>query len=166
MAGERAHRGLGLGVGAITALLDQAAKYWLLAGSGVVEGGRMALGPYLDVVNQRNPGISYSLIEMRGALGQWLLTAVALAAATAIVAWLGRGTSRLAALSLGLVLGGAVGNAIDRPWRGGVVDFVSLHAGGFQWYVFNLADVAIVAGVIGLLYEFVVANRIAAPNGP
>jgi signal peptidase II len=71
--------------------------------------------------------------------------------------WLARSSSRLAGLSLGLVIGGAIGNAIDRLNYGAVADFVLLHAqiGGqrFDWYVFNLADVAIVAGVIGLLYE-------------
>ena len=70
--------------------------------------------------------------------------------------WLARGvTNKLVAVSLGLVMGGAAGNAIDRVALGGVADFFSLHAFGFYWYVFNLADVAIVAGVVGLLYDFV-----------
>lgn len=57
------------------------------------------------------------------------------------------------AISLGLIIGGAIGNAIDRLRLGGVADFFSFHAYGFHWYVFNIADVAIVAGVLGLLYE-------------
>ena len=71
--------------------------------------------------------------------------------------WLSRAQSRLTALALGLIIGGAVGNAIDRLAYGWVADFVFFHVSGanwrFNWYVFNLADVAIVAGVIGLLYE-------------
>jgi signal peptidase II len=68
--------------------------------------------------------------------------------------WLARGiTSRLVAGSIGLIMGGAGGNAIDRLVLGGVADFFSLHAWGFYWYVFNIADAAIVAGVIGLLYD-------------
>ncbi len=71
--------------------------------------------------------------------------------------WLTRAPSRLAALSLGLIIGGAVGNAIDRFHWPGVMDFVLFHidtaAFTFRWYIFNLADAAIVAGVIGLLYE-------------
>ena len=74
--------------------------------------------------------------------------------------WLARGvTTRLVAVSLGLVMGGAASNAIDRLVLGGVADFFSLHAFGFYWYVFNLADVAIVAGVIGLLYDSFVPSR-------
>ena len=62
-------------------------------------------------------------------------------------------TSPLAAASIGLIIGGAVGNAIDRIAYGAVADFFSLHAFGFEWYVFNIADTAIVAGVLGLLYD-------------
>jgi len=61
--------------------------------------------------------------------------------------------NRLLALSLGLIAGGAIGNAIDRAIYGAVADFISLHAYGFYWYVFNVADAAIVAGVAGLLYD-------------
>jgi signal peptidase II len=82
--------------------------------------------------------------------------------------WLARAVSRLSALSLGLVIGGAVGNAIDRLMHGAVVDFVLLHVETatwrFDWYVFNLADVAIVAGVAGLLYESFRGD--SAPKAP
>ena len=161
-----ANRNLGLCLGAVTALADQLTKYWVVALSGVIPGGLMPLGPYLDIANQRNPGISYSLFELNGPFGQWLLTAVAAAASIAIIVWLSRGTTRLTAIALGLILGGAVGNAIDRPIRGGVVDWVSLHAGNFHWYVFNLADVGIVAGVVFLVYEFLIATRNPATLGP
>jgi signal peptidase II len=68
--------------------------------------------------------------------------------------WLNRsGAGRLMAIGLGLIIGGALGNAIDRLRLGGVADFFSLHAYGYYWYVFNIADVAIVAGVLALLYE-------------
>ena len=74
-----------------------------------------------------------------------------------VMLWLGRAHSRLMAASLGLIIGGAVGNAIDRVTYGAVADFVLLYAETaawrFNWYVFNLADVAIVAGVAGLLYD-------------
>ena len=74
-------------------------------------------------------------------------------------AWLSRAENRLTALSLGLIVGGALGNAIDRVILGGVADFFSLHAFGFYWYVFNLADVGIVAGVAGLLYDSFLTSR-------
>jgi signal peptidase II len=77
----------------------------------------------------------------------------ALAASLALAAWLARLTAPLGAASIGLIIGGAIGNAIDRIAYGAVADFFSLHALGYQWYVFNIADAAIVAGVVGLLYE-------------
>ncbi len=154
----------GLTLAAIVTILDQLTKFWLLAYSGVAEGRRLDAGPFVSIVNQRNPGISYSLFELNGLAGQLLLAGIAVAVSIAIAIWLARGTPRLTALALGLILGGAIGNAIDRPWRGGVIDWVSLHAGGYQWYVFNIADVAIVAGVIGLLYESLMGHRKKAAN--
>ena len=85
------------------------------------------------------------------------LFAFKMAAVVFLWVWLARATSRLTAVALGLIIGGAIGNAIDRLHWPGVMDFVLFHietAGfTFRWYVFNLADVAIVAGVVGLLYE-------------
>jgi signal peptidase II len=84
-------------------------------------------------------------------------------AVTALSLWLAHARGRLAALSLGLIIGGAVGNGIDRLAYGWVADFVFFHVSTvnwrFNWYVFNLADVAIVAGVIGLLYESLILDR-------
>jgi len=157
---------LGMGVAAVVAVLDQASKYWLVHLSGVAEaGGRMALGSFADLVYLRNAGISYSMLELKGNGGQWLLTALALTVSLGIVVWLARAANRVVAMALGLVLGGAVGNAIDRPLMGGVVDFVSLHAGGYNWYVFNLADVAIVVGAGLLLYESILGSRKTATDG-
>ena len=157
---------LGLGVAAVVAALDQASKYWLVHLSGIAEaGGRLVLGPFVDVVNLRNPGVSYSMFELRGNAGQWALAALALVVSAGIIWWLGRAANWLTAAALGLVLGGAVGNAIDRPLMGGVVDFVSLHAGGFNWYVFNIADIGIVVGAALLLYESVLGSRKTATDG-
>jgi signal peptidase II len=104
-----------------------------------------------------NTGISYGLFRQEGPLGQWALLALKAIAAVLLWIWLTRASSRLTALSLGLIIGGAVGNAIDRLAYGAVADFVLFHITtetfSFQWYVFNLADVAIVAGVIGLIYD-------------
>jgi signal peptidase II len=81
-------------------------------------------------------------------------------ASLALWVWLARGaTGRLMAASIGLIMGGALGNAVDRVVLGGVADFFSLHALGFYWYVFNIADVAIVAGVAGLLYDSLPGSR-------
>jgi signal peptidase II len=145
---------LGLTVAAATLVIDQAHKLWMLFGYGIEEKGRVAVTPFLDLVYVKNVGISYGM--MPGWLGPWALSAFALIASVALYVWLVRGaTTWLIAWSLGLIIGGAIANAIDRLWLGGVADFFSLHAFGYHWYVFNIADVAIVAGVAGLLYDSV-----------
>jgi signal peptidase II len=122
--------------------------------------------PFWDWVFVINKGISYSLFSLDSQTGQIVLSLFAVLASLGMWIWLARaGTGRLMAWSLGLIIGGAVGNAIDRILVGGVIDYVSLHAFGYYWYVFNIADVAIVAGVVGLLYDSFLASRIAAAKG-
>ncbi len=151
---------LGLAVFLVTLMLDQAHKWWMLEVYNIEERGRVAVAPFLDLVFVKNIGISYSMFDQESYSGQIMLAAFGLAATLALWIWLARGTTgRLLAVSLGLIMGGAIGNAIDRLLIGGVADFFSLHAFGFYWYVFNIADVAIVAGVIGLLYDSLMASR-------
>jgi len=151
---------LGLAVALVTLILDQANKWWMLDVFGIAERGRVAITPFLDFVYVRNIGISYSLFDQASYEGQLMLAGFGALATCALWVWLARGgANRLMAVSLGLIMGGAIGNAIDRVRLGGVADFFSLHAFGFYWYVFNIADVAIVAGVAGLLYDSFVASR-------
>jgi signal peptidase II len=144
---------LGLGIAALVLLADQAHKAWMLYVYDIGAKGTVALAPFFDLVLVWNQGVSYGLLAQRTELGRWGLILFAVAAAIALVFWLARTTSPLAAAGIGLIIGGAVGNAVDRMVYGAVADFFSLHAFGFEWYVFNIADTAIVAGVIGLLYE-------------
>jgi signal peptidase II len=99
-------------------------------------------------------------------LGQNILLAVKIVAVVLLWVWLARAGSRLSAVALGLIIGGAIGNAIDRLTFGAVADFVLVHittpTWRFDWYVFNLADAAIVAGVIGLLCDSLAGARDAA----
>jgi len=147
----------GLVVAGLTFVLDQAVKFWLL--SALAPGGepRIVVTPFLEFVLTWNTGISYGLFPQTGPIGPWALFAFKIAAVAFLWVWLARVAQRLTALSLGLVIGGAMGNAVDRLHWPGVLDFVFLHletaSFAFRWYVFNLADVAICAGVIGLLYE-------------
>jgi len=151
---------LGLSVAVLVVALDQLHKYWMLVVYGIQSKGRVAITPFLDLVYVKNTGISYGLLLQDTRQGQWLLAGFAGLAVIAMACWLARGVStKLVAVSLGFVMGGAAGNAIDRVALGGVADFFSLHAFGFYWYVFNIADIAIVAGVIGLLYDSFVASR-------
>lgn len=154
------YSGLALWVAALTAILDQGHKWWMILGFHIKDKGRVAALPFLDLVYTLNTGISYSLLEMKGEAGQLLLALFALIASIALWIWTARAaTGKLMAASLALILGGAIGNGLDRVTLGGVADFFLLHAFGLTWYVFNLADVAIVAGVLGLLYESFVLSR-------
>jgi len=152
----------GLAVATSACLLDQASKLYLLFVHDLAA-NPVRLGPFFDFVLTRNTGISYGLFQTQSPLGQWVLLALKAAAVLLLWAWLARVHDRLTGLSLGLIIGGAVGNAIDRLAYGWVADFVFFHISTanwrFNWYVFNLADVAIVAGVAGLLYESLVADR-------
>ena len=152
----------GLAVAALTCMLDQASKLYLVFVLDLAN-HPLRLGPFLDFVLTRNTGISYGLFQTEGPLGQWLLLGFKAIAVVLLWIWLTRSRSRLTALSLGLIIGGAIGNAIDRLAYGWVADFVFFHVSGanwrFNWYVFNLADVAIFAGVIGLLYESLIGER-------
>jgi signal peptidase II len=171
--------GFGLVVALVVAVADQITKLWLLSAVGVGPHGgppltRLAdllllpagdanvytpikVAPFLKLVLTWNTGISYGLFPQVGPLGQWALLALKAIAVLLLWVWLVRAGSRLTALALGLIIGGAIGNAIDRVTHGAVVDFVLFYVTTatwtFEWYVFNLADCAIVAGVVGLLYE-------------
>jgi signal peptidase II len=150
---------LGLVVAVIACLADQVSKLWLLYDFDLASHSPVSLTPFLDLTLVFNTGISYGLFPQQGPLGQWALLAFKVAAVIFLWIWLARAPSRLAAIALGLIIGGAVGNAADRLHWPGVMDFVLFHidtaSWSFRWYVFNLADVAIVAGVLGLLYESV-----------
>lgn len=151
---------LGLQIALATLIIDQAHKWWMLAIYRIQERGRVPITPFLDLIFVKNKGISYGMLAQDGHGGQWALAAFAVLVSIALWVWLVRGgTSKLMAVSLGLIIGGALGNAIDRVLIGGVADFFSLHGFGFYWYVFNIADVAIVAGVMGLLYDSFTSNR-------
>ena len=148
---------LGVIFALIACVIDQASKVWLLRVYDLANKGIVALLPVLDLVLTWNTGISYGLFPQESELGRWLLLAGKLVAVLALWIWLARSRTALTAVSLGLIIGGAFGNGIDRVAYGAVADFVLFHITtatfNFTWYVFNLADAAIVAGVAGLLYE-------------
>jgi signal peptidase II len=164
--------GFGLAAAVIALMLDQAAKLWLLFTYDLAEKGAVAVTPFFDLVLVWNKGISYGLFQQDGAFGQWALLALKLVAVVLLWVWMARVDSRWSAVSLGLIVGGAIGNAIDRLAYGAVADFAHFHVTtatwSFSWYVFNLADVAIVVGVVGLLYESLFGDRaVKAPrSGP
>ena len=141
----------------VTLVLDQASKLWLLNVFDIGHRGTVQVTPFFDLVLAWNIGISFGWFQNDSPVAQIALMLVKAAAVVALAIWMARSRTQLATLALGLIIGGAIGNAIDRFAYGAVVDFALFHVqiGGntYNWYVFNLADVAIVAGVIALLYD-------------
>ncbi len=150
-------------LGIVAAILvfaaDQASKLWLLRDFDLPSRSPYAVAPGFDLVMAWNRGISYSLLTSDGPTGRYLLIGATLIAAIALGVWLWRSVTGPTCLALGLLIGGALGNLVDRISYGAVVDFVFLHAGSFRWYVFNGADCAITAGVVVLLLEWVLGSR-------
>ncbi len=129
--------------------LDQGTKA-LALNTPALERGVEVL-PFLNLVRVLNDGVSFGMLG--GIVPWWGLIALAGVIVAWLLIWLWRAPDRLTAAALGLIIGGALGNGIDRAVFGAVVDFVHLHFGSFSWYIFNVADAAIVVGVAGLLYE-------------
>ncbi|MFJ5368613.1 signal peptidase II [Bosea sp. CER48] len=146
-------RRLGLATVLVVFIADQVLKCWLLYGVGLAENGPFDLTSFLTIVLAWNRGISYGLFQQGTDLGRWFLVVISFVAAIWLWRWMWRSHDRLTVLSLALIIGGALGNGVDRAVYGAVVDFVHFHWGNFSWYIFNIADVAIVVGVVGLLYE-------------
>lgn len=146
-------RRLGLWIVILVFALDQALKLWLLFGVELAENGPFAVTPFMDIVLAWNRGISYGLFQQYTDFGRWLLVVVSFVAAIWLGRWMWHAPGRLTVVSLALIIGGALGNGVDRAVYGAVVDFVHLYYRSFSWYIFNIADAAIVVGVVGLLYE-------------
>jgi len=146
-------RRLGVWIVATTFVLDQALKLWLLFGLRLAEEGPFQLTSFLEIVLAWNRGISYGLFQQSTDIGRWALVVLSIVAAIWLWRWMWRTDDKLTVASLALIIGGALGNGLDRIVYGAVVDFVHVHVGNFSWYIFNIADAAIVFGVLGLLYE-------------
>lgn len=145
-----------------TLVADQASKLGLLFGYDLPLHEPVRLSPFVSLIVVWNRGVSYGMFQQHTDWGRWVLTAFSVAAAIALAIWIRRSGSRFLAASLGLIAGGAIGNAVDRVAYGAVFDFVHLHAGAYSWYVFNIADAAIVAGVVGLIWDSLFAGRPAS----
>jgi signal peptidase II len=156
---------LGFLIAAVTFVLDQATKLYTLFVIDLPLREPIRLAPFLDLIVVWNRGISYGLFQQHTEFGRWLLILLSVAASLALSIWIKRTANRWLAASLALIVGGALGNVVDRLAYGAVFDFIHIHVGSFSWYVFNVADAAIVAGVAGLLYDsFVLDRRRAGPS--
>jgi signal peptidase II len=149
-------RDLGLACAAGALAVDQGSKLLLLYGLHFIEmgpGDRIPVLPFFDLVMVWNPGISYGLLPARGMAGTAILAVFSIVAVAGLGWWLWHAGRGALAAALGLVIGGAIGNLIDRLIYGQVADFFHFYLRGYDWYVFNIADCAITLGVAVLLYD-------------
>jgi len=146
------NRQFGFTVAAVVFALDQLTK-WIVAGPLELQTvGQIVLLPIFNLSWTENNGISLGLLNAETQIGRWMLVAVTGAIAIGVAIWLGREKQRGDQIALGMVLGGALGNILDRIRFGYVVDFADLHFGAFRpFLVFNVADAAISIGVVILL---------------
>ncbi len=150
------HARLGWLLALVTLVADQLSKNLLLYGLDFktkLPGEAIVLTPFLNLVMAWNPGVSFGLLPAESAWGSILLFSFSLVVVGGLCFWLFRARTRLLAIGLGMVIGGAIGNAIDRGLYGAVADFFDFHAWGYHWYVFNVADVGIVCGVGVLILD-------------
>ena len=151
---------LGLSVAVAVAALDQLSKWAVL--DFFMDPPRVIKHlPFLDLVLVYNRGASFGFLNINAQWVPWLLTAIAAAVVIALIVWLRRVENRYLAAALGLIIGGAVGNGMDRVLRErhAVVDFIDFYVGAFHWPAFNIADSAIVIGVFIMLLDGLIIRR-------
>ncbi len=147
------HRLAGFGFGLLVLAADQLSKYWVLHGLHLQDGRFLVLLPVLNFVLVWNRGITFGMFHSLGTLHWIALSLLALAVVAVLGFWLWRAERLFQGLAIGAIMGGAIGNVIDRFRFGAVVDFIQAHLGAYSFYVFNLGDSAIVCGVIALMLE-------------
>ncbi|MFQ5346802.1 MAG: signal peptidase II [Rhodothalassiaceae bacterium] len=148
-------RRLGWAVVLLVLLADQASKWWVLEMLHLEEGKSIVLLPVFNLTFVWNQGISLGLLQQESALGRLVLIALTGLVTIYLAVWLMRSGRRLTAIALGLIIGGALGNLVDRIRFGAVADFLHFHALGHSFYIFNLADAAISTGVAVLILDAV-----------
>ena len=162
--------GLGLAVAVLLLAADQASKWWILEVLRLPEVRHvrlLELGPFgLDLSMVWNRGVTFGLLSGDGPWNHLVLALLAAAIALFLLRWLARAETLAVAVALGAVIGGAVGNVLDRLRFGAVVDFVDAHAWGWHWYVFNIADAGIVCGVAALIADALFRRAPEAKQAP
>lgn len=147
MPAPRALRRFGLIAAPIAAVIDQATKAWALEALWPPYSEGITLLPVLNLRLGFNTGVTFGMFAESAAGAVWLLVGIKLAVVAWLLHWLRRAATRIEATAIGLIVGGALGNILDRLRIGAVTDFIDAHYGGWHWPTFNMADVAIVCGV-------------------
>lgn len=142
----------GLGLATLVVMLDQLSK-WVIVAHVMNPPMQIEVTSFFNLVLTHNRGVSFGMFAAGSELGKWMLVGLALVISGFLVRWLFQSSSPVSIIALGLILGGAVGNVIDRVLVGAVVDFLDFHAFGTHWPAFNVADTAIFLGAAGLIFE-------------
>lgn len=153
MRRTRSHLALGLAVAAVVVVLDQLTKWWILNTVMQPFPRVVEVAPFFNLVLTWNPGVSFGMFAHEAEYMPYVLSAVSVVITVFLLGWLRRADSRFVALCLGLVIGGAMGNVVDRLLYGAVADFLDFHAFGFHFWAFNIADSGISVGVILLVID-------------
>lgn len=151
-------RAYGYGLALVIFVLDQIVKYWIIEEVELQGRGFIDVLPFFNLTWVENRGVSMGMLTADGDFGRWLLVGLTAAITAGVAIWLWRERSRLDVTALGMVLGGAIGNIVDRARFGYVVDFLHFFWGEWHFYVFNVADAAITVGVILLLLRAVLRS--------
>lgn len=146
------------GLSAVVILLDQVSKLWIFRVL-LEQQAEIVVLPIFSLVKRYNTGISFSVFATDHATGPWIFALLATIIALGLLVWLSQTADRLPAVGLALVVGGAIGNVIDRVREGAVMDFLLFHWRDWAWPAFNLADTAITIGVALLIYDGVFGDR-------
>ncbi len=149
---------LALSVAAAVLVLDQASK-WAIEEFVMDPPRVIEVTGFFSLVLVHNTGVSFGLFGEQTAWKPWVLGALAIAVSGALLYWLRREPERFVALGVGLIVGGALGNVVDRVRLGAVMDFLDLHLGTWHWPAFNLADSAITIGVAFLVFDGLFRER-------
>jgi signal peptidase II len=144
---------MGMGLAAFVLIFDQLSK-WVVLNHLMVPPKTLLVTSFFNIVLTWNRGVSFGLFSSTNFYGPWLLAAIAFAFIAVIILWVWQAETKIMALAFGAVLGGAIGNLLDRLRFGAVTDFLDFHALGYHWYTFNIADAAIVIGVALILFEY------------
>ncbi|MEO0412868.1 MAG: signal peptidase II [Pseudomonadota bacterium] len=156
----------GLWLAAIVFLLDQLSKIWILDVFDLPTKNNVDVLPFFSLTMVWNRGVSMGLFQADSNWMRWALVALTAVIAGLVIMWLRKAETRLGMVALACVLGGAAGNILDRARFGAVVDFIRLHAFDYSFYVFNIADAAITAGVGLLLLEAFLSPPATATKSP
>ncbi len=156
--------GLALALAAVVLVLDQASKWVIL--TQVMDPPRVVeVTGFFNLVLTYNSGVSFGLFGGAAAAWKpWALGGLALAVSAGLLYWLTRQPERLLGLAVGLIVGGALGNALDRAHQPGVVDFLDFYLAGWHWPAFNLADSSIFLGVAILVFDGLFRGRVRSKN--